>query len=108
MTFPVLPPYTIEPTDQDLWQCGRRLSGEGAIPSTPNSYEVYDLVMSALHAYGAGGVSTKGELAVRAGVTLNQVTTALTNAGVLWRDRRYVHPAFAPRRALRPQRVFAW
>lgn len=110
MSFPPLPPYTIEPADDDLWSCGRRLSGEDVAPSKPNSYEVHDLVMQALYGCGPEGVPTKAELARLADVKLNQVSTVLTNEGVMYRERRFVHPAFTSKRPwpFRPQRAFTW
>lgn len=109
MTFPALPPYTIESADNDLWSCGRRLSGEDAVPSTPNGYEVHELILRALYEYGPNGVTSKHDLALRAGFSVNRVTTALTNAGILYRQKRFVHPAYtqAPW-PFRPQRVFVW
>ena len=109
MKFPALPPYSIEPADDDLWSSGRRLSGEDAIPSTPNVYEVRELILRALYELGPAGVPSKAALAERAGFSVERVHNALYHAGILYRHKRFVHPAFTPEPwPFRPQRVFTW
>lgn len=117
-----LPPYTLDPLDEDLRDCGCRLSGEGPHPSSmtrTESWEELDArILETLLAIGAVGVSGRWELARLVDSTPARVETALRRIidadtsremrRALRGHNRLFHPRHAPPKLVELMEVELW
>ena len=86
-----LPPYTVPEGDDDLWSCGKRVTGDDMAPLPPTQDELARHVLALLMTAGPEGIAGSYVLARMAGVTHTRIETALSRLRIS-RHAPILHP----------------